>query len=67
MQVADQYQIVEGCKANKGTAQSQLYSLYAQAMYNVCLRMIGNALDAEDVLQHAFIDVFSKINTFLEI
>jgi RNA polymerase sigma factor (sigma-70 family) len=64
MHTADQYQIVEGCKARKGTAQSQLYSLYAQAMYNVCLRMTNNALDAEDILQHSFIDVFSKIDTF---
>jgi RNA polymerase sigma-70 factor (ECF subfamily) len=64
MHVADQYLIVEGCKANRGAAQSQLYSLYAQAMYNVCLRMVGNAPDAEDVLQHAFMDIFSKINSF---
>jgi RNA polymerase sigma factor (sigma-70 family) len=64
MHPTDQYQIVEGCKAKKGAAQSQLYGLYAQAMYNVCLRMTNNALDAEDILQHSFIDIFSKIDTF---
>lgn len=33
-------------------------------MYNLCLRMLRNELDAEDVLQHSFMDVFSKLHTF---
>lgn len=33
-------------------------------MYNVCLRMVKNELDAEDILQNAFTDIFSKIDTF---
>jgi RNA polymerase sigma-70 factor (ECF subfamily) len=33
-------------------------------MYNICLRMLNNELDAEDMLQQSFIDVFSKMDTF---
>ncbi|MCB0586882.1 MAG: RNA polymerase sigma factor, partial [Phaeodactylibacter sp.] len=35
-----------------------------RAMYNVCLRMVRNEQDAEDLLQNSFIDVFSKLHTF---
>lgn len=33
-------------------------------MYNICLRIVKNELDAEDVLQNAFVDIFSKMDTF---
>ncbi len=33
-------------------------------MYNLCLRMVKNELDAEDILQNSFIDVFTKLDTF---
>ena len=45
-------------------AQFDLYRLYSQAMYNVCLRMVNNSLDAEDLLQQSFIDVYSKMESF---
>jgi RNA polymerase sigma-70 factor (ECF subfamily) len=46
------------------TAQFEMYRLYSKAMYNICLRMLKNATDSEDVLQNAFIDIFSKLHTF---
>lgn len=33
-------------------------------MYNVCLRMVGNAVEAEDVMQEAFLKAFTKIDTY---
>jgi RNA polymerase sigma-70 factor (ECF subfamily) len=33
-------------------------------MYNICLRMVKNQLDAEDILQNSFVDIFSKLHTF---
>ncbi|MEY3051529.1 MAG: hypothetical protein RLY31_1314 [Bacteroidota bacterium] len=33
-------------------------------MYNVCRRMVNNDLDAEDLLQQSFLDVFLKLHTF---
>jgi RNA polymerase sigma factor (sigma-70 family) len=33
-------------------------------MYNVCLRMVGDPADAEDVMQEAFLNAFRKIDTY---
>ncbi len=56
--------IVENCMRGDRKAQFELYRLYSQAMYNVCLRMVNSALDAEDLLQQSFIDVYSKMDSF---
>lgn len=37
--------------------------MFAGAMYNICRRMMGNDDDARDVLQDAFIHVFTKIHS----
>lgn len=58
------HDIVEQCKQGSRHAQFELYRLYSKAMYNICLRMLNNDLDAEDVLQHSFVDVFSKLESF---
>lgn len=44
-------------------AQRELYQLYAKAMFNICRRMMGNDEDAQDVLQDAFIDAFTRLHT----
>jgi len=56
--------IVDGCLRGDRQAQFELYRLYSKAMYNVCLRMVNNTEDAEDLLQNSFIDVFSKMDSF---
>jgi RNA polymerase sigma-70 factor (ECF subfamily) len=56
--------IVEKCKGGCRQSQFELYRLYSKAMYNICLRMVRNELDAEDLLQNSFVDVFSKLHTF---
>ncbi len=56
--------IVEKCKKGNRQAQFELYRLYSKAMYNICLRMVKNQLDAEDILQNSFVDVFTKLHTF---
>lgn len=33
-------------------------------MYSICLRMLNNEHDAEDVLQVSFVQVFRKLDTF---
>ena len=57
-------EIIEGCKAGSRKAQYQLYELYSKAMYNICLRMLTNPIDAEDMLQNSFMDVFTKLHYF---
>ncbi len=56
--------VIDACLAGNRQAQFELYKLYSKAMYNVSLRILKNATDAEDVLQNSFIDAFSKLDTF---
>jgi RNA polymerase sigma factor (sigma-70 family) len=58
------FDIVEACKRGDRKAQFELYKLYSKAMYNICVRMLGTAENAEDALQNAFVDVFTKLESF---
>ncbi len=58
------FELVELCKAGDRRAQFQLYQAYSKAMFNVCLRMMGDREAAEDVLQNAFVDIFGKLDSF---
>lgn len=53
--------LVERCKSGDNRTQFTLYERYAEPMYNVSLRIVGNRRDAEDVLQIAFIQAFENI------
>lgn len=57
-------EIIEECKRGSRQAQFELYRLYSRAMYNICIRMVKNEQDAEDLLQNSFVDIFTKLNTF---
>lgn len=41
-----------------------LYQLHSRRVYALCLRMLGNPADAEDLAQDAFLQLFRKIGTF---
>ncbi|MGF7218012.1 RNA polymerase sigma-70 factor (ECF subfamily) [Spirosoma lacussanchae] len=56
--------LVKRCQQGERRAQYDLYQQYVKAMYNVCLRIVNNEAEAEDVLQEAFIDAFSHIGSF---
>jgi RNA polymerase sigma factor (sigma-70 family) len=58
------YDIVEACKRGDRKAQFELYKLYSRAMYNICVRMLGSAENAEDALQNSFVDVYTKLDSF---
>jgi RNA polymerase sigma-70 factor (ECF subfamily) len=42
----------------------RVYELYRRRVYMLCLRMVRNTLDAEDLTQEAFLHLFHKIHTF---
>lgn len=52
------------CKQGSKKACYELYRLYAKAMLNVAFRIVGDIAEAEDVLQEAFLDAFSKVKDF---
>jgi RNA polymerase sigma-70 factor, ECF subfamily len=45
-------------------AFAQLYSLHKRRIYSLCLRMVGNVAEAEDLTQEAFLQLHRKIATF---
>lgn len=45
-------------------AFAQLYALHKRRIYSLCLRMVGNSTEAEDLTQEAFLQLHRKISTF---
>ncbi len=58
------HDLVEACRRGARSAQFELYGLYSRAMFNTALRMVGHTGDAEDLLQSAFTEVFTKLDGF---
>lgn len=56
--------LVNECRQGSRKAQFEIYKLYAKAMYNVALRIVNFDDEAEDVLQEAFLDAFTRIESF---
>lgn len=57
-------ELVAACRKGNRQAQFELYKLYAKAMYNVALRIVNDDDEAEDVLQEAFLDAFTRLESF---
>jgi RNA polymerase sigma-70 factor, ECF subfamily len=56
-----------GCNAtNSGRAQpfEEIFRLHHRRVYSLCLRMIGNSTEAEDLAQDVFVQVFRKLGSF---
>jgi RNA polymerase sigma-70 factor (ECF subfamily) len=53
-------------KAQSGdhAAFAQLYSAHKRRVYSLCLRMLSNVAEAEDLTQEAFLQLHRKIATF---
>jgi len=51
-------------QAGDHQAFSQLYGLHKRRIYSLCLRMVGNIAEAEDLTQEAFLQLHRKIASF---
>jgi RNA polymerase sigma factor (sigma-70 family) len=56
--------LIDGCKVGDQKAQFQIYKLYYKAMYNTSLRIVNDPMEAEDIMQEAFLSAFEKIETY---
>lgn len=56
--------LVERCRRGDLGAFEELYRLHAGRLYSVALRLVGNAADAEDLLQEIFLAAHRKLDTF---
>src|ERR1051325_7267776 len=55
--------ITRACRGDAG-AFEYLYKAHCRHVYSVCLRMIRNPAEAEDLMQQTFLQLFRKIGTF---
>jgi RNA polymerase sigma-70 factor, ECF subfamily len=46
------------------TAFEEIFKLHHRRVYAICLRMTGNAAEAEDLSQEVFVQVFRKLDDF---
>lgn len=57
-------EIIKACLVNDRLAQRDIFHMYAGKMMVVCNRFTENRQLAEDILQDAFIKVFSNLQSF---
>jgi len=56
--------LIKRCKDHDRAAQFEIYKLYKKAMFNTALRIIGDQMEAEDVLQEAFVSAFNNLENY---
>ena len=56
--------LINRCIKGDTLAQREIYRLYYKSMYNTCYRMLNDRVEAEDVMQEAFLAAFLKIRTY---
>ena len=56
--------IINACKAGDRNAQFKIYKLYYKAMYNTSLRIVNDTMEAEDIMQEAFLQAFNRIHSY---
>ena len=59
-----QIDIIEQCKQNDRTAQLKLYNQYCDGMFTVAMRFVKDSMEAEDIVQEAFIKAFAKLHQY---
>ena len=55
---------VSRAKEGDQEAFAELFDLHKKRVYSLCWRMTGNHMEAEDLTQDAFMQVFRKLDTF---
>ena len=55
---------IERARGGDAAAFECLYQSHCKRVYAICLRMLGNTTDAEDLTQESFLLLFRKLHTF---
>ena len=56
--------LIESCINGNRKSQKELYDMYSSKMFAICLRYSKNHMDAEDILQDAFVKLFNNLHRF---
>ncbi len=60
----DDRQLAAAAAEGNAEAFEILYHRHEKRIYNLCLRMVRNPAEAEDLMQDTFMQFFRKVNTF---
>jgi RNA polymerase sigma-70 factor, ECF subfamily len=61
---ATETQLIARAQQGDEEAFAALFETHKRRVYSLCLRMLGNPTEAEDLTQEAFLQLFRKIATF---
>jgi RNA polymerase sigma factor (sigma-70 family) len=56
--------LIDACRKGDQKAQFKIYKLYYKAMYNISLSIVNNSMEAEDIMQEAFLVAFEEISKY---
>ncbi|MEP6673502.1 MAG: sigma-70 family RNA polymerase sigma factor [Ferruginibacter sp.] len=56
--------IIAGCKRQQRASQKALYLKYVNSLMSICQRYVTNDVDAEEILNNAFLRIFKHIGQF---
>src|SRR5277367_1383115 len=62
--IAGEAEAIQKAQAGDAPSLEMLYALHKRRVYSLCLRMLGNVAEAEDLTQEAFLQLYRKISTF---
>jgi RNA polymerase sigma-70 factor, ECF subfamily len=57
-------EVVRLAQHGDAVAFERIYRLHSRKVYSLCLRMLGDPTEAEDLTQDVFLQLFRKIDTF---
>jgi RNA polymerase sigma-70 factor, ECF subfamily len=58
------YDLAQASSRGDMSAFEQIYERHHRRVYSLCLRMVANATEAEDLTQEVYIQLFRKIGSF---
>ena len=62
--IAGELAAIASAQQGDGASFEILYNMHKRRVYSLCLRMLGNVAEAEDLTQEAFLQLHRKISTF---
>ncbi|HXG68355.1 MAG TPA: RNA polymerase sigma factor [Blastocatellia bacterium] len=63
-ELSSDHELARAAAAGDAEAFRKIYEQHHRRVYSLCLRMLGDAVQAEDLTQEVFLQVFRKIGSF---
>lgn len=62
----DEKKLLIGLRSGSKDAFSELYDRFSGSLYGVCLKVVDDEAQAQDILQESFVKIWKKVNAFDE-